>query len=189
MNRVIFCLAIFVILFFFKNISSNECCPNRFDVALTTGYVWKTDSCFKQVYGKGIQDVITFDGCYRPLDHLGVGIKTSYWQATGKTTARKKHTKIWEVPLLVYLRGIIGEKLQGYASLGGGVIFSQEKSYLGKVKKIAGIAEAEVGMNYYFYQDLYVTGAFRCLFPKTKKCGERVQLGGYGLRAGLGISF
>jgi hypothetical protein len=185
MNNYIFLLTLFV-----ASVWCKESCENQhFDFALTSGYIWKNDKHFKQVYGSGIPDIITADACYYPCRYGGLGIKTSYWHASGKTTFLKCKTTLQEVPLIFYLRGKVGCHLQAYASLGGGAIFVNEKSYLGKVKNTVGIGEAEIGLNYSACNRFYITTAFRYLFPKTTVNKERHDIGGYGLRAGIGFSF
>ena len=162
-----------------------------FDLTATTGYVWQSDSHFKQVYGKGIQDVITIDGCYWPFRHFGIGIQGSYWLANGKTTILKKSTRLWEVPLNLYLEGRIGQMFQLHGSLGTGIIFVNEKSYLGSVSHQAWSGEAEVGIDYYFFKKSYLSAALQYLYSgkEISETQERVALGGLNLRAGIGISF
>ncbi len=160
-----------------------------FDLAFTSGYIWKHDSIFKQVYGNGIPDFITVDACCYPLPYAGTGIKTSYWQAKGKTTCLKAHTKLQEVPLISYVRARFGYWLQGYVSLGGGAIFIREKSYLGTVHKTVGISEAEIGFNYFPHPNVYLTSACRYLFPRQKSAGNKADFGGVGLRGGIGFSY
>lgn len=185
MNKYIFLAALFVSSVICKKSYEYQ----NFDFALTSGYIWKNDNGFKQVYGNGIPDIITADACYYPWRHWGLGIKTSYWHASGNTTFLKCKTTLQEVPLIFYLRGKVGCRLQAYASLGGGAIFVTEKSYLGKVKDAVGIGEAEVGISYYACKNFYITTAFRYLFPKISINKEKHDVGGYGLRAGLGFSF
>lgn len=181
-------------LFFLLFYSVPLLCASKdstFDLAATTGYVWKTDSQFKQVYGKGIQDIITIDGCYWPFRYLGVGIQSGYWLAHGKTTISKRPTRLWEVPLNLYLQGRIGRSFQLHASLGTGVIFVNEKSYLGNVSHQTWSGEAEVGMNYYFFKQAYLTVDLQYLYARKKisETHERADLGGLNARGGIGVSF
>ncbi len=161
-------------------------------VAFTTGYVFKHDHIFKEVYGHGIQNVITADACYYPKELWGIGAKLSYWRARGKTTFYKQCTCLREIPLTFYLRRLFDscyEGLQGYASLGAGAIFIKEKSYLGRVKRTKGIGELELGFNYQTCGDLDITGAFRYLFPREKIRGQKHDVGGFDFRAGIGYSY
>lgn len=162
-----------------------------FDGALTAGAVFKHDGNFKKVYGHTITNCITADGCYYPWQHWGVGAKISYWQAHGCTTFLKRRTHLQEVPLTFYLRRKhdFDCGLQLYASLGGGVIWVKEKSYLGKIKMHKGIGEVEVGLNYPLWRSLNVTGAYRYLFPHQSPGGRKVTLGGSDVRAGLAVLF
>ena len=185
MNKKNFLLTFFVAAIWCKE----SCTDQNFDFALTSGYIWKNDNHFKEVYGRGIPDIITADACYYPWRHGGLGVKASYWHASGKTTVFRQKTNLQEVPLIFYLRGKVGCHLQAYASLGGGAIFVTEKSYLGKARNTVGIGEAEVGINYSACKRFYITTAFRYLFPRTSINQEKHDFGGYGLRAGLGVSF
>lgn len=157
------------------------CC----DVAISTGYIWKRDRLFQEAYGRGIQDVITVDGCCRIWRFLGMGVKSGYWKAQGK--AAVCHKEISEIPILCYLRGKIGCTFQAYVSLGGGLIFVEEKSCLGHAKEYPWGGEVEAGLKYYFFRSCYLTTALRYLFFPTSK--EKGDFGGYGIRAGIGISF
>lgn len=166
----------------------------RFTSAFTAGYVFKYDDCFfKSVYGKGMVNAITFDGCYNPWENVGFGTKVSYWLAKGETTFHKRCTTLYEVPLTFYIRGMgnLACNLRLYGSLGGGVIWSKEKSYLGQVRFTKGIGEAEVGMMYPIWSHILITGAFRVLFPRQSLCDGSpiVNIGGCDLRAGIGFAF
>jgi hypothetical protein len=163
---------------------------SSFDLALTSGYVWKRDDdLFKEVYGHGIFNIATVDGCYYPCTNWGLGAKIGFWQRHGKTTCFQECTRLKELPLLGYVRARIGHMLQAYASLGAGVIFAREKSYLGCAKEHTGIAEVEIGATCNF-DNVFVTGALDFLFPKQPHCKrEATTFGGYGLRGGIGISF
>jgi hypothetical protein len=162
-----------------------------FTGALTAGYVFKHDCLFKQIYGHGMVNVITGDGCYYPWEHWGLGVKVSYWRAEGKTTFLKHCSLLQEVPVTFYLRKRkdFDCGLQLYGSLGGGVIWMQEKSYLGKVHSNKGIGELEIGVNYPAWHWINVTGAFRYLFPRQTEFCRKVDVGGCDLRAGIGFSF
>lgn len=163
----------------------------RFDVALTAGYVFKNDHRFKEVYGHGMVNIITADGCYYPCRYGGVGAKLSYWRATGETTFLGLHTLAQEVPLIFYLRGKKDFRcnVRLYGSLGGGFAWIQEKSYLGKVRTYKGLGELEVGLNYSMCGWANITTAIRYLFPPQSRRGEKIDVGGVDLRAGIGFSF
>jgi len=167
----------------------SECELSDFDLAFTSGFVIKDDHFFKRVYGSGVIDVITADACYYPWTHGGIGLKTSYWERNGETTVLKERTKLHEVPLIAYMRGRFGTRVQGYFSLGGGVIFIHEKSYLGCVSTRSAVAEAEIGINWHIHSSVYLTVATNILFPAKKYYGCKIDVGGYGLRAGIGFSF
>lgn len=163
-----------------------------FSGEFSSGYVFKTGDCnFEKVYGKGMLNAITFDGCYTPCRFVGIGAKVSYWRAHGCTTFLKLPTCLWEVPLTAYLRGqfdtTCGVRL--YASLGGGAAIMKEKSYLGNVCVTKGIGEIEVGLIYPLWRHLNITAAFRYLFPPQSRCGTCIDVGGCDLRAGLGFFF
>lgn len=158
---------------------------NRIDLALSSGFVWKQDGHFKHTYGKGIPNWITIDGCCWFYKHIGLGITTSYWEKE----AKHGHKKMQEVPLVLYLRGKIGGALQGYASLGGGVIFAHEKTGHGTDKKNVGGGQAEIGINYFFSKNYFVTAAGRYLYFRKSNAGETKNFGGTDLRAGIGVSF
>ena len=77
---------------------------SSFTGALSAGYVFKhADSVFKDVYGLGMVNAITADGCYHPWQSWGIGAKISYWFANGRTSFLKFHTHLHEVPMTVYL--------------------------------------------------------------------------------------
>jgi len=162
-----------------------------FTGALTAGYVFKHDCRFKDVYGRGIVNIITADGCYYPWDLWGIGAKLSYWRAKGCTTFLNQRSVLQELPVTFYLRRLHNFTcdLQMYASLGGGLIWLKEKSYLGEVRLTKGIGEVEVGLHYSIWRCINLTTAFRYLFPSQCQKGERANIGGFDLRAGIGISF
>lgn len=168
-----------------------HCKRSTVDLALSTGYIWKNDHHFKKVYGQGIEDIITLDGCYWFSRYVGVGLKGSYWSADGKTTVLKKSTHVKEVPAIAYLRARIGCVIQLYGSLGVGGIYVHEKSYLGQVNTSAWCGEAEIGLNYYFAKHIYLTTAFRYLYSRKEihSLHENADFGGYGIRGGLGCDF
>ena len=165
-----------------------------FTGAFTAGYVFKYNDCwFKEVYGTGMVNAITFDGCYNPWEYVGFGTKVSYWLAKGETTFQKRSTHLYEVPWTFYVRGMGHLKcnLRLYGSLGGGPVWIKEKSYLGTVSVTKGLGEAEIGAVYPVWSHLIVTGAFRLLFPCQSLCdgGPTVNIGGCDLRAGIGFAF
>jgi hypothetical protein len=171
-----------------------EVCEDRaasFNGALSAGYVFKQDCTFKKVYGHGMANVITADGCYYFWQPWGIGAKVSYWRKHGCTTFLKRRTLLQEVPLTFYLRRQHDFEcgLQLYASLGGGVAWGKEKSYLGSVKFHKGIGEVEAGLNYSSCGRFNITGACRYLFPKQSVTGHKVAVGGVDLRAGIGVTF
>lgn len=191
-----FLIVFLVVVGWSAQLVANESCEetdmkNKW-FALTTGYVFKHDDCvFKQVYGHGIQNVITADCCQYFWESWGVGAKVSYWRAKGKTTLFKQCTRLREIPITFYLRGITDRwcNWQGYASLGGGVVLIKEKSYLGCVEQNKGIGELEVGFNYLLCNCLDFTGAFRYLFSSDCFCAQKAKIGGFDLRAGIGFSY
>lgn len=167
---------------------SNPC----FTTAFTTGFVFKHDDCtFKQVYGRGIQNVITGDVCYYPWECWGIGAKVSYWREKGRTALFHECTLLQEVPITFYVRKLSERwcNWQAYYSLGGGVIIVKEKSYLGCVDLHKGIGEVEVGLNYSWCDCFDITGAFRYLFPRVCFCDKRIDVGGFDLRVGIGFAY
>ena len=68
-------------------------------------------------------------------------------------------------------------------------MFTQEKSYIGLVKNVNPLGEAEVGLNFRILPQSYITVAFKVLFPKESIDNQKVVVGGYGLRAGIGFDF
>jgi len=161
------------------------------DGALSAGYVFKHDYKFKDVYGHGMVNIITADGCYYPLQLWGIGAKISYWRAHGHTTFIKRHTTLQEVPVTLYVRRVKDFccGVRAYVSLGGGVAWIKEKSYLGHAQLRKGIGEVEIGVNCPVWRGLNITGAVRYLFPRQSSCGTKVDVGGCDLRAGIGYSF
>jgi hypothetical protein len=163
-----------------------------FTGALSSGYVFKhNDHAFREVYGYGVGNIITADGCYHPWRSWGIGAKISYWLATGRTTFFKKHTFLQEVPMTLYVRKTTDFScgLQLYASLGGGAVWVKEKSYLGHATKTSGIGEVEAGFHYPICNRISITSAFRYLFPRQSHGETKVDIGGFDVRAGLGFSF
>ncbi len=193
MKKIIFpFLCIFSSLLPISLSGSTEQQGSCFSTAFSAGYVFKHNDCiFKEVYGHGIVNVITADGCYYPCEQWGIGAKISYWRAHGRTTFLKKCSLLQEVPLTFYLRRMKDFRcgLQLYASLGGGIIWIKEKSYLGDLHLHKGIGEAEIGMNYPIWRCVNITSAFRYLFPRQSHCGTKMDVGGFDLRAGIGFQF
>ena len=170
---------------------------DRFATAFTAGYVFKhSDRIFKKVYGRGMGNIITGDFCYYPSECWGLGGKVSYWLALGKTTFFKRHTRLQEVPITIYARRLFEFKkgLQLYASLGAGIAWMGEKSYLGHQSRWKGIGEVEAGLNYPAWCRLDFTSAFRYIFPRQSQKYpllhyKKMDVGGFDLRAGVGFSF
>ncbi len=171
--KTIFFPCIFLSLLF-----AHACCNAQvnthdcFTGAFSSGYVFKhDDGVFNSVYGRGMGNVITADFCYYPWHCWGIGGKSSYWLAFGRTTFFKRHTKLHEIPITFYVRRMIDLNccLQLYASLGGGVAWMRESSYLGKVSRWKGIGEVEAGLHYPLYCNLNFTSAFRYIFPRQSK--------------------
>ncbi len=162
-----------------------------FDGALSAGFVFKPECEFKDVYGKGIINAITADGCYYPWKRWGLGAKLGYWRRKGETSFLQFCTVVQQLPFTFYLRRRkeFSSGLQLYASLGGGIIWTKEKSYLGNVTFTKGIGEAEVGLRYPIWKGIGLTGAFRALFPSQRQDGQKIWVGGFDLRAGIGFSF
>ena len=189
MKKIIFLILLFTTIF--NVLKSRE---HSFCTAFTAGYVFKHDEEFKEIYGPGIANLITVDACYFPFEKWskwGVGTKVSYWKTHGKTTFLKQRTTLQEIPLTFYIRRIedLSCSLQMYASLGGGLIWIKEKSYLGNRKIHKGIGEAEIGLNYSIYKCLNFTTAIRYLFPAQSICDQKMDVGGLDLRLGIGFSF
>lgn len=190
MKKIIFLLSLFPTIAMGTTIDIHD---TNFTGALTAGFVFKhNDHVFKEVYGVGIANAITADGCYRFWKHWAMGAKISYWLIHGHTTLFKRSSFIQEVPITAYVRGIYDLRcnLQLYASLGGGAIWLHEKSYLGKISFWKGIGEAEIGFNYPVWHCMTITSAFRYLFPRQSHCGScKIDVGGFDLRAGLGFVY
>lgn len=158
---------------------------------LSAGYVFKHDCRFKEVYGQGMVNIITADGCYYPWSFLGFGAKLSYWRAKGHTAFLQLRTHAQEVPFTVYVRGIkeFPCRFQLYGSLGAGLAWIKENSYLGDVHVTKGIGEIEVGFRYPFWRCLTIMSAFRYVFPPQSQKSHTIDVGGCDLRAGIGLTF
>lgn len=186
---------IFLLLLFTTTFHSLNSCENSFYTNFSAGYVFKHDTDFKEVYGSGLANLITADFCYSRCGKWGIGTKVSYWRAHGKTTFLKQRTTLKEIPLTFYLRAIKDIcSLQMYASLGGGIVWIKEKSYLGERKIHKGVGEAEIGLNYMVRECFNLTSALRYLFPaqrvcKKNVCDHKIDIGGLDLRLGIGFSF
>ncbi len=181
-------VSVFPVHLFGNTLEKKNSC---FSSSFSAGYVFKYDSEFKDVYGHGIVNVITADCCYYLWDLWGIGAKISYWRAKGRTTFLQQRSVVQELPATVYVRRRKNFDcgLQVYGSLGGGFIWLKEKSYLGDLKLYKGIGEVEVGLQYKVWRCINVVGAFRYLFPPQSRLGERVDVGGVDLRAGIGFDF
>jgi hypothetical protein len=162
-----------------------------YSLALSAGYVFKNDCQFKDVYGHGIVNIITVDGCYYPWECWGVGAKVSYWRTTGQTDFLQQCTTLQEVPFIIYLRRRHNFDcgLQLYGSLGGGVAWIREESYLGCAELHKGIGEIEIGLNYPLWRCLNIMSEVRYLFPPQCDGCEQVDVGGVDLRLGFEIGF
>jgi hypothetical protein len=134
---------------------------------------------------------ITADICSFPWHWWGFGTKIGYWRAHGHTDFLKRRTQVFEVPLTFYLRRVkeFDCGLRTYASLGGGVAWIKEKSCHQQARVHKGVGEVECGLQYSFCRCLQVVSAFRYLFPRHSVCCETVDVGGFDLRAGIGVSF
>jgi hypothetical protein len=177
---------IFIFLFFLTQNLLGEVAT-----ALTSGYVFKRGQIFKEVYGHGITNILTADGCYYFQNNWGLGAKASYWRAHGQTTFLKQTTLLQEVPAIFYLRKLCQRPsgTQLYASLGGGFTWVKENSYLGTVSIFRGLGELEIGCNYPVWRSWNVTAAARYLFPPQNQNGTKKDVGGVDLRAGIGFDW
>jgi hypothetical protein len=164
---------------------------SSFTTAFSSGYVFKRDHAFNQVYGPGAGNIITADFTYSLCRPWAIGGKISYWLASGHTTFFKHRTIMHEVPITFYVRKFhdFRRGLRLYASLGGGFIWIGEQSYLGSSSQVRGIGEAEIGFSYPVGRCLNCTSAFRYLFPRQNQGTAKVDVGGLDLRGGIGISF
>lgn len=187
---LLFVLCVSTINVFAPRILSEADSP-RGTFALTTGYLFKNDCRFKEVYGHGMQNIITADLVSYPWNFWGMGLKASYLHAIGKTTFLQFCTKLQEVPLTFSFRRLLVFKhnIEMYASLGGGFTWIHEKSYLECIKMYKGIGDVEVGFNYPIYKCLKLTTAFRYLFPPQCFCRLNIDVGGVDLRAGFLFEF
>jgi len=187
MKKLIFYFWLFTIMFT-RTLKPQESC---FTGALSAGYVFKHDKTFKEIYGHGIVNIITADGCYYPRENWGIGTKISYWSKHGKTTFLKKRTHLQEIPITFYIRKRkdFNCRLQMYASLGGGLTLIKEKSYLGNMKLHKGIGEVEIGLNYLAWHHMNLTTAIRYLFPRQSDCAVKMDIGGLDLRLGIEFPF
>lgn len=194
MKKILFIFFISLVLLVPSHLFGNDVeKENKYDLAFTAGYVFKNDSQFKDVYGHGIINALTADFCYHYWERWGLGAKLSYWRKKGRTTFLQQRAIIQELPITFYLRRIkeFNCGLQLNASLGGGLVWMKEKSYLGKKKLTKGIGELEFGLQYPIWRCLNIVGAFRYLFPPQRQSNvcERTVVGGFDLRAGIGFSF
>jgi|SRR5581483_348864 len=192
MNKKILFLALAILVTIPTMMFAADDRANVFAAALSSGYVFKHDCNFKQVYGHGLINVLTADVCYYPFRIAGFGAKASYWRSHGgKTSFLRFCSQLHEVPVTVYARLIKGFDcgLQIYGSLGGGVALIREKSYLGCAKAHKGIGEIEFGVFHPIWWALNVTAAVRYVFPRQCQCDEKIDVGGADLRAGVGIVF
>ncbi len=162
-----------------------------YTTAITAGYVFKSKQRFHEVYGHGIANLITVDGYYSTCKKWGVGVNAAYWRGQGATNFLGQHTLLQQVPFVVYARRTkhFDFGLDIYGSLGGGFIWTKEKSYIGSVHTTKGIGAVEVGATYPVWRFIEVTGAFRYLFPPQTQAGHTVDFGGCDVRAGIGFSF
>lgn len=195
-NRLLFVLLSLLPTYLqsYSSQAQDSCCLNDqtcFTTAFTAGYVFKQDCNFKQVYGHGMINCITVDTCYYPWNSWGLGAKVSYLRAKGHTSFLQLDALAQEVPVTFYARKThdFNCGLQTYISLGGGITWIKEKSYLGNTRVHKGIGEVEVGLNYHLWRCLDLVSAFRYLFPRQSNCCTKVDVGGCDLRAGIGFSF
>jgi hypothetical protein len=190
---MVFPLFIWLVLVPQRLVCEEPCAQDpRFGATFSSGYVFKhDDQAFRETYGFGMGNVITADWSYNPWESWGFGAKMSYWLALGKTTFFQKNTFLQEIPVTFYIRPTLNLKccLQLYASLGGGFVWIKEKSYLGHVTQYKGIGEVETGFNYPVSRRINVTSAFRYLFPRKSHDGSKIDVGGFDLRAGIGVVF
>ena len=190
MKKILFFFScIMALVSFFGNASEKEHIWLSTD--LSAGYVFKHDCRFKEVYGRGMVNIITADGCYYPWSFLGFGATLSYWRAKGRTTFLRLCTTAQEIPVTFYVRGIheFECRLQLYGSLGAGFAWIKEESYLGDVRLYRGIGELEIGLRYPVWRCLTLMSAFRYVFPPQKQLCKKFDVGGCDLRAGLGLTF
>lgn len=189
MKKILFFLT--VIFLSVSSLCNAEIENSCFTSAFSAGYVLKNDHIFQKVYGSGMGNIITADLCYHPWQSWGIGAKISYWLAVGRTTLFKRRTFLQEVPITFYVRRMIDfcRGLQLYASLGGGFVWIKESSYLGHPRQCRGIGEVEIGLNYPVCCRVNFTSAFRYLFPRQSQGSTKADVGGFDLRAGIGVSF
>ncbi|MGE0206903.1 MAG: hypothetical protein AB7R69_03585 [Candidatus Babeliales bacterium] len=163
---------------------------SRFTTAFSSGYVFKNDGIFRDVYGLGMVNVLTADICYHPWERLwGIGGKISYWLARGRTTMLRQRTFLQEIPVSLYVRKMkdFASGLRLYGSLGGCFAYIKEDNYLAHTKRYKGLGEVEAGLFYPVWRRMLITAAARYLFPRQGH--PKVDVGGVDLRAGIGFFF
>ncbi len=200
MKKIMFCFSLCMLFISSLLLSKNteiESLP--YTLAFSSGYVFKNDCLFKDIYGFGAINVITTDFCYYPWHVWGLGAKVSYLRAKGHTSFLSFCTLMQEVPVTFYARRAHNFDcgLQLYGSLGGGFALIKEKSYLATITAYKGVGEIEVGLHYKLWECLNFTSAFRYLFPRQflncNKCEAaehtKIDVGGCDLRAGFSFLF
>ncbi|MCX6995399.1 MAG: hypothetical protein NTY13_06330, partial [Chlamydiae bacterium] len=175
--------------FLSKDIKS--CAPSCFDLVASSGYVWKSDRYFKEVYGNGIEDIITLDSTWWISRHYGMGLKGSYWSANGRVIGIPEPTNVWQIPLVFSLKGRIGSTFQVYGSIGVDFIIVCESNFLGEANQRAWGGEVEGGINYFFYKQIYLNAACRYIYSRKfiTAVQDTADFGGLDVRAGIGFSF
>ena len=204
---IITTLTLFVSNFCYAETGVKECTVNRgaaphpscqdpcwlscYDLAASTGYVWKGDGHFRDTYAKGIENIITLDTTWWMFRNYGLSLKGSYWAANGTVIGTQESTSIWQVPLALSLKGRIGSRFQAYGSIGVDLILTRESNFLGVANETGWGGEVEAGLNYYIYKQFYITAAIRYIYCRKyiTAVQDRADLGGTDLRGGLGVSF
>lgn len=169
---------------------STMAAPVQQNVFITTGFVWIRDKSLKSVYGGGIANLITLDSFWH-WGNNGIGAKVSYLREDAKVANENEAKRLFEIPAIVYVRKQFGKGLQPYISLGAGILYTRQIGFIGGNQSVVGGIDAEVGLNFSLFDNLFISTALDYLWFQKRgaELNETVQLGGIGLRAGLGFGF
>lgn len=165
------------------------------------GYFFFTDSDLRKIYDKGGVD-LQLTGVYPIYRYLHVYGSVEYLEKSGRSLGAHQKTHVWEVPLSLGLQALfpLNESSKYYISFGPRYFFihsHNSSTYVPSKMDKNGIGFfANTG--FLFILDEHITvdvfgeysyGKFSFHSSKPETQGQKTQIGGVAVGAGLGYSF
>ncbi len=144
---------------------------------------------YTEVYGKN-KMVYSLDLGYRVSKPLHVFLHSDYFSIKGKLTHTGEDTDLTIIPIEVGVRFFMGsKKIFPYFGVGTGFYLYREENVIGTVNEHKIGFFAEGGLKFQFTKRFFFDLKVKHIFLKVTGAEGQVDLGGFTLIGGIGISF